>query len=76
MTTNKCRICGYETTGALAVDGTNDAPLPGDISVCLNCGAISKFGPLLALEPLTKEELRSTVAALEYFLKERIKEDK
>lgn len=53
----KCRRCGYETTDSTNLDGTAGVPSPGDISICLKCGVLSKFSPSMTLEPLTNEDL-------------------
>ena len=53
---NKCPACGYQVDAVSEVDG-NAVPEKGDISICLNCGAIAIFKDDLTLRKPTGEEL-------------------
>jgi hypothetical protein len=54
----RCAKCGYKMDQASDAFG-EDKPKPGDLSVCLNCGAIAVFGENLQLrEPTPEEKLK------------------
>lgn len=49
---NTCPICSYHIDSATPIEGTA-IPKPGDVNVCLNCGAILEFAADMALEEMT-----------------------
>lgn len=51
-----CPHCGWATSAATAFSGKHDEPSPGDLSLCLNCGAPSLFTETLHLRKLTPQE--------------------
>jgi hypothetical protein len=51
-----CRSCGDEMDRASS-PFTDRPPKPGALSMCLTCGALSRFGPDLLLEPVSQEEI-------------------
>jgi hypothetical protein len=73
-----CLLCGYHTTHAADASGKDDkAPVPGDLSVCLSCGALMEFDEELkhkpigtsidsipGLSPETRQRIAATVAAI------------
>ena len=50
-----CRKCGYEIDAYTHAHG-NAKPRPGDVSFCLNCGALSVFTKDMTLRAPTTEE--------------------
>lgn len=54
--TSACGRCGQVLDHATGPD--HDAiPEPGDITLCIRCGTVHRFGPDMELIPLTREEL-------------------
>lgn len=51
-----CPACGYRLDAHTARDG-DAAPRPGDLSLCLRCGAVLEFGPTLRVRALTDAEV-------------------
>lgn len=51
-----CPTCGNELNAASSTTGTR-SPRPGDISVCIHCGAFLSYQPDITLKLLTEEEL-------------------
>ena len=51
----KCLKCGYQLDG-VAGAGHDNAPEPGDISICFKCGNIAAFDGELRVRELTAEE--------------------
>lgn len=48
-----CLLCGYHTTHASDAAGRGDrGPRPGDLSVCLSCGALMEFDADMKTKPL------------------------
>jgi hypothetical protein len=56
-----CFNCGHTLD---AVDGPDmgEPPRPGDVTVCLTCAHVMKFGADLKLEGFTEEEARALAA--------------
>ena len=54
---NFCPACGYFSDTASVANGNDAVPKPGDISICLNCGAANIFGESMMLRPLTALDL-------------------
>lgn len=55
--TTRCPHCGYLMDAASNADASKAAPVPGDYSVCLNCGEFLRFGSRLRLGRLTRQQL-------------------
>ena len=53
---SKCPACGHPLTRATGIDGGEQAPDPGDYSVCLYCGQLLRFDEDLAVRPATLDE--------------------
>lgn len=51
-----CPVCGYHADRASNCDGFDASPQPGDLSVCVACGAMLTFTPELALAELTDDQ--------------------
>lgn len=53
-----CPGCGKGLDTASSTDGSDDRPVPGDISVCLYCGTLGEYtaGNPLGIRILTTEE--------------------
>jgi hypothetical protein len=51
-----CHNCGKKQNGATGIDA-DEAPTPGDFSVCLYCGEISAYADDLTLRSLTDDEI-------------------
>lgn len=59
LPTTVCPTCKYEMDDAICVqDGSND-PIPGDLTVCLNCGEVLQYNDILVAKPIIDEELAS-----------------
>lgn len=54
--TSTCHVCKYESDDATDVIG-DSTPVPGDLSICVNCGAVGEFNDIMVLKPMTDEEL-------------------
>ena len=50
-----CTNCGHSMNGALAV-GDDQAPVPGDVTLCIRCGHLMAFADDLTLRELTAAE--------------------
>jgi hypothetical protein len=66
-----CPKCGQHLNKASSAYGEEEAPCPGDISVCINCGSVGTYveGEKLNIRRLTKEEF-DEVWAESYQLRE------
>lgn len=51
-----CPTCGKLCDSATSTIGDH-VPDPGDVTVCLYCGSINKYGNDMALEKMTKIEI-------------------
>jgi hypothetical protein len=52
-----CLECGYRMDAAGAADGKDDMlAQPGDISICMKCGAVQRFADDMTMRPNTPEE--------------------
>lgn len=56
-----CLPCGYFMDHASAVTGKGE-PTPGDITICINCGAVHTFTDSLRLAPTTLDAARDLLA--------------
>ena len=52
-----CARCGYVIVTASHLDDDKATPEPGDLSICLKCAHVAKYGDGLALVELTQEEV-------------------
>lgn len=57
----KCPACGYKQDSATSAYGDHK-PKGGDLSICLNCGAIAMFNDDLTLRPPNEKEKRDIAA--------------
>lgn len=53
-----CLTCLTVVDAASNMDGGDDAPTEGDISICAYCATVGKFNENMSLEPITMEELK------------------
>jgi hypothetical protein len=56
-----CLHCGKKLD-AISSLGDGEVPIPGDVTVCLYCGAIMKIGKDLCPAPFTDEEVNDMLA--------------
>lgn len=49
-----CKACGYLMDAATCAMG-NHQPVPGDVTICIQCGHLMEFLEDLSLEELSKE---------------------
>ena len=54
---SKCVQCGYVVEQASHIQGDRVAPEPDDLSICLKCAHVTKYGDDLGLVELTQEEV-------------------
>jgi hypothetical protein len=54
---NFCLKCGYLIDAASSIRQPDAKPKAGDVSMCINCGALSRFRVDLTLEPLGQQGL-------------------
>jgi hypothetical protein len=61
MPGNVCPTCGKAADGGTSLDDKAAArmPKPGDIAICLYCGALNRYGEGLRLHPCTPAERKS-----------------
>ena len=54
-----CLGCGYKIDASGSPDGRpTKGPQPGNLSICLRCGAVMAYAEDLSLRPLTDDEVR------------------
>ena len=51
-----CPRCGYKTDAATMLEDDHAVPKPGDVSICMKCAHVRKFGADLRLVELTGDE--------------------
>lgn len=51
-----CPHCNYELDAASSIEG-EIVPVPGDVSICINCGEFLEFASDMALTEITRETL-------------------
>ena len=54
----QCPTCGTRLTGTTDITPENARPKPGDLSVCVYCGAILTFTATMTLRLLSAAEAR------------------
>lgn len=54
-----CPWCGYVLDAASYAGGGDVDPVPGDLSVCMSCASVLRFGPDLILEACPEAELKA-----------------
>ena len=59
---NFCPNCGYFSDRASGAMGSKRPPGPGDIAICLSCGAPMIFTETLGLRPMQEEEFKALPA--------------
>jgi hypothetical protein len=52
----ECPSCHYKADAATSLSG-EARPKPGDITLCINCGELAKFGQDYKLEPVKLADL-------------------
>ena len=64
MSHGRCPKCGYIFTDATTLEESNLKPKKGDVSFCLNCGAVNQFDEvgvktvnIADLPPETRQEV-------------------
>ena len=63
MSITECPACGREHNSSLPVN-TKYPPRPNDLSICSACGAISTYGPDMALHIVPDAEVRAPEMAV------------
>lgn len=58
MPSDLCPECGYAVDAATGVDGDAARPKPGDISLCLRCGAALEWDTSMVMRSVPEEALR------------------
>lgn len=56
MGLDHCPQCGAKNDRATCIEEVGSIPNPGDLSVCIKCAGINKYGKDMALEELSHEE--------------------
>lgn len=54
---SECPICFYEMDAATALEGDRATPMPGDYSLCINCGALLVFEERSQLRQATEDDM-------------------
>lgn len=52
----KCPTCGQENNAASCLY-SDDAPRPGDASICIKCQGVHVFTSSLTLQPITEKDI-------------------
>jgi hypothetical protein len=68
LPTSCCPSCRYEMTEATGVSPGARSPHAGDLSVCLNCGAILQFNDILVLKPISDDDFSALPPRLRLLL--------
>ena len=58
---HRCPVCGYEMDAATGVLDLS-RPLPGDLSICLNCAEVLEFTPDMQVKRATLKKLMAAPA--------------
>lgn len=53
---NECPYCLYETDAASSITGDNK-PVPGSVSICIDCGEAGIFDETLNLRIMTEDDI-------------------
>jgi hypothetical protein len=70
----RCPSCGYLADAATPVRGMSEAvPKPGDITMCIRCGNVLKFGQSLDLLPVDVDTLPAETRRTLHAMKEALK---
>lgn len=56
MGKDHCPVCNYLITAATPTDDSKRVPMPGDCSICINCGAYLQYASDMALIELVPSE--------------------
>lgn len=60
---SSCPVCGNECNAATWQAGpSRKSPEPGDITVCVECVSVLKFGPEMQLQGVSNDEVRAMAA--------------
>jgi hypothetical protein len=71
----KCLECGYLCDAASETERSKRPPKPGDISLCLNCGAAMQFDRQYRFKKISRKEWRligEDDAAMQLIIKARM----
>ncbi len=73
---DRCPTCAYLVDAASRMADDAHRPEEGDFSVCLNCGAINRFGPRMrivtsSLDDATDEETRYQLSRFQNVIRAR-----
>lgn len=58
-----CPACGHVMDRATSTTPDERAPIPGDYTVCILCGALNQFDQQLHLQPADESKLPTSTAA-------------
>lgn len=59
MGKDNCPACNYLCDSASVANGKHQVPLPGDLSVCLNCGEWLEFSSDMALIKMPERTMKN-----------------
>ena len=73
---DQCPTCAYLVNAASTMEDDAARPSPGDFSVCLNCGAINRFGPQMrvvtsSLDDAPDEETAYQLSRVQNIIRKR-----
>lgn len=60
-----CLQCGHKMNASGSVDGSLDLPEPGDLVLCLKCGAVMKHADDMSVRGMTEQEMDELIADTE-----------
>jgi Zn ribbon nucleic-acid-binding protein len=61
-----CLQCGYKVDASASTDGSKALPAPGDIVVCMKCGAVMKHADDMSLRGMSDQEMDELTADTEF----------
>jgi hypothetical protein len=61
----KCLDCGHKVNASGSTDGSPELPGPGDLVVCIRCGAVMVHADDMSLRGMTDAEMDALVADTE-----------
>lgn len=59
---SKCLECGYKVNASGSMDGSPELPGPGDLVLCLKCGAVMLHAEDMRLRGMTDKEMDELTA--------------
>lgn len=54
-----CPICNYQGEQEISQENSTDVPEPGDVTVCLKCGAVLQYDDDLVRHALTRKQIQA-----------------